>query len=166
MEKKLNYAEDQQQSEIYKQLDELKSSIVAKQEEKEDLDYRDAHASAGYVYIISNIGAFGPDVVKIGVTRRIDPLERISELSSASVPFKFDIHALIFSYEAYQLESELHNYFDQYRINKVNKRKEFFNIPILEIKNKLKEYNHLTIDFKETPDAEEFRQSLPKSKEH
>ena len=93
----------------------------------------------------------------------MEPLDRISELSSASVPFKFDIHALIFSYDAYSLENELHQYFDKYRINKVNYRKEFFKVPIKEVETKLKEYGHLTIDFISTPDADEFRQSQNKS---
>src|SRR5699024_8109211 len=128
-------------------------------------DYRNAHALAGYVYIISNIGAFGSDVFKIGVTRRLDPLERIGELSSASVPFKFDVHALIFSYQAYQLENELHAYFDDYRINKVNNRKEFFKVPINLIEQKLAEYKDLTIDFTKDPVAEEFRESLNLKKE-
>lgn len=146
--------------ELESQIVELYSKVTEKEEEKEELDYRTAHAYAGYVYIISNIGAFGPDVFKIGVTRRLEPLERIGELSSASVPFKFDVHALIFSYEAYQLETELHEYFSKYRINRVNNRKEFFRIPIDEIEEKLKEYKDLTIDFTKTPDAEEYRESL------
>ncbi|EMF0259665.1 DUF4041 domain-containing protein, partial [Enterococcus hirae] len=115
---KLKDSSEQAKMALEKEILELQTNIQEKEEEKQELDYRSAHASAGYVYIISNIGAFGKDVVKIGVTRRLDPLERIAELSSASVPFKFDIHALIFSYEAYQLEADLHNYFDNYRVNK------------------------------------------------
>lgn len=145
---------------LERQIIELKNKLQEKESEKEELDYRTAHASAGYVYIISNIGAFGRNVVKIGVTRRLDPYERISELSSASVPFKFDIHALIFSYEAYQLETELHQYFEKQRINKVNNRKEFYKVSIEEIENKLNEYKELTIDFKKEPDAEEYRETL------
>ncbi|EPF4302915.1 GIY-YIG nuclease family protein [Enterococcus hirae] len=80
--------------------------------------------------------------------------------NSASVPFKFDIHALIFSYEAYQLEADLHNYFDNYRVNKINHRKEFFKVPIDKIENKLEEYKNLTIDFNRKPDAEEYYQSI------
>ncbi|CAM3297434.1 DUF4041 domain-containing protein [Vagococcus fessus] len=150
---------DEEKELIQQQITDIGMKSKERQEEKEELDYRTAHASAGYVYIISNIGAFGKDVVKIGVTRRMDPLERISELSSASVPFKFDVHALIFSYDAYKLETELHKYFDSYRINKVNNRKEFFRVPIENIKEKLKDYGELTIDFRETVDAEEYRES-------
>lgn len=157
---KLENVLDDEKHELEKQILELQTKIQEKEEEKEELDYRNANASAGYVYIISNIGAFGPDVVKIGVTRRLDPLERIAELSSASVPFKFDIHALIFSYNAYQLETDLHNFFNKERINKVNNRKEFFKVPIDQIEDKLKEYKELTIDFNKEPDAEEYRESL------
>lgn len=157
---KLNLtSSSEERNSLENQILDIENKIQEKQEEKEELDYRTAHASAGYVYIISNIGAFGSDVIKIGVTRRLDPLERISELSSASVPFKFDVHALIFSYNAYQLENELHQYFNTYRINKVNNRKEFFKVPISEIKTKLKEYGDLTIDFHEHADAEEYRES-------
>ncbi|EJF50925.1 Gp19 [Enterococcus sp. C1] len=155
---------EEQRLEIQNQILGFETSILDKESEKEELDYRNAHASAGYVYIISNIGAFGADVVKIGVTRRLDPLERIAELSSASVPFKFDVHALIFSYEAYQLEADLHKYFDKQRINRVNNRKEFFKIPIEDIEKKLVEYKDLTIDFQKEPEAEEFRESLALSK--
>ncbi|MFD1899357.1 GIY-YIG nuclease family protein [Enterococcus termitis] len=157
----LNTESNEEKESLNQQIADLELQISEKDKEKSELDYRNAHASAGYVYIISNIGAFGEDVVKIGVTRRLEPLERISELSSASVPFKFDVHALIFSYEAYQLESNLHTYFHDYRINKVNSRKEFFKVPIDLIENKLTEFKNLTIDFQKVADAEEFRQSLP-----
>lgn len=154
----LNNSDDMRS--ITLQISELFAKIEEKEKEKEELDYRNAHASAGYVYIISNIGAFGKDVVKIGVTRRLEPLERISELSSASVPFKFDVHALIFSYDAYQLENDLHHYFNKYRMNKVNNRKEFFKVSIDDIEEKLKEYQDLTIDFNKEATAEEFRESM------
>ena len=90
----------------------------------------------------------------------MDPLERINELSSASVPFKFDVHALIFSYDAYNLESNLHNKFSDKRLNIVNNRKEFFKISIDEIENELQAYKDLTIDFSKVPEAQEYRESL------
>ena len=155
-----NISDEQNKKDLENQIIEFYSKVTEKESEKEELDYRTAHASAGYVYIISNVGAFGPDVFKIGVTRRLEPLERIGELSSASVPFKFDVHALIFSYEAYQLETELHEYFSKFRINKINSRKEFFKVPIELIEEKLKDYKDLTIDFQKEADAEEFRESL------
>lgn len=159
LEAKLKFATDDN-TDIQQQIAEFEAKMTEKENEKEELDYRKAHAYAGYVYIISNIGAFGEDVFKIGVTRRLEPLERINELSSASVPFKFDVHALIFSHEAYQLENELHKHFNEFRINKVNNRKEFFKVPLSEIEKKLLEYKDATIDFVKTPDAEEYRQSL------
>ncbi|PZG38692.1 DUF4041 domain-containing protein [Listeria ivanovii] len=152
--------EDTNKMDIECQINKLQQKINEKEKEKEELDYREAHAQAGYVYIISNIGSFGEDIVKIGVTRRINPLERISELSSASVPFKFDVHALIFSYEAYKLESEVHQKFSKYRINKVNNRKEFFKVPIVDLEVELYQYESLTIDFEKTPEAQEYRESL------
>ena len=161
LEKKLASLTDSIQiEELSSQITDLSTKVMEREKEKEELDYRNAHAAAGYVYIISNIGAFGKDVVKIGVTRRLEPLERISELSSASVPFSFDVHALIFSYEAYQLENELHLFFSDYRINRVNNRKEFFRVPIEKIEDKLKEYGNLTIDFTKDPDASEYKESL------
>lgn len=152
--------------EIQNEINKIKSKLSTCEEELKELDYRIAHASAGYVYIISNIGAFGKNIFKIGVTRRLEPLDRISELSSASVPFKFDIHALIFSYDAYSLESELHKLFDTKRVNKVNKRKEFFYATIDDITSALENYKNLTFEFIVEPDAEEYRQSITKNKEN
>lgn len=142
------------------EIDTLQKKVNIYQEEKEDLDYRESNARAGYVYIISNIGSFGDDVVKIGVTRRLDPLDRINELSSASVPFKFDVHALIFSYDAYTLEAQLHQHFSDYRINKVNNRKEFFKVSIKAIEEVLVLHKNLTIDFEKMAEAQEYRESI------
>lgn len=159
--KKINSLENQVEKDaLEKEIDGLKQNIEFRELEKEELDYREAHSAAGYVYIISNIGSLGENTVKIGVTRRLNPYDRIAELSSASVPFKFDIHAMVFSYEAYQLENTLHKKFDSQRINKMNMRKEFFNITIQEIKDALEEYKDLTIDFTEIPEAEEYRESM------
>lgn len=157
---KLDSLEGDDRAAVQASIDELQQNIDKAEAEKKDLDYRQENATAGYVYIISNIGSFGPDVIKIGVTRRLDPMERIDELGSASVPFKFDVHALIFSYDAYALESELHQRFDKQRVNKVNNRKEYFRVPISEIKKVLEEYKDLTVDFNETPNAPEYRESL------
>lgn len=157
---KLDIVESTKESEsIYKEIQEVQTKIEEKKKAKEELDFRESHLSAGYVYIISNIGAFGKDVVKIGVTRRLEPYERIKELSSASVPFTYDVHALIFSYKAFELEKELHTYFDKYRINKVNARKEFFRVSIDEIEKKLKDYGELTINFNRDVEAIEYYQS-------
>lgn len=126
----------------------------------QDIDYREANKKAGYVYIISNIGAFGENVYKIGMTRRLDPTERVDELGDASVPFKFDIHALIFSDDAPKLEAALHRAFETKRLNKVNARREFFAVTLDEIMQVVKENYDKTVDFKRMPEAEQYRQSI------
>lgn len=145
---------------LKRKLAELQGKLDDIQEKKIKLSNRAENPTAGYVYIISNIGSFGQNVYKIGVTRRLDPMDRINELSSASVPFKFDVHALIFTDDAYKLETELHEYFDRERVNKVNKRKEFFKLDLDEIKKVLDKHKELTFDFQEIPDAPEYRDSL------
>lgn len=154
-----NSANESEIISLKKQLQDLQNKLSEIHEKKEKLNNRAENPTAGYVYIISNIGSFGENVFKIGVTRRLNPLERINELGSASVPFKFDVHALIFSDNAYKLESELHNKFNDKRVNQINHRKEYFNITIDDIKNALEEYKNLTFDFHEIPNAEEFRES-------
>lgn len=94
---------------------------------------------SGHVYVISNIGSFGTHVYKIGMTRRLDPMDRIWELSDASVPFDFDVHAIIYTDDAPGLESELHERFADRRINIVNERKEFFHVTIEEIAKVVRE---------------------------
>lgn len=158
--KKLDIANSTKSSEsIYEEIEKVEIKIEEKKKAKEELDFRESHLSAGYVYIISNIGAFGKDVVKIGVTRRLEPYNRIKELSSASVPFTYDVHALIFSYNAFELEKELHTYFDEYRINKINSRKEFFKVSINKIEEKLEDYGDLTFDFNREAEAVEYYQT-------
>lgn len=138
----------------------LKEQIEMKNSQKSDMNTKWYNAQAGYVYIISNIGSFGQNIVKIGVTRRLKPEERIKELSSASVPFKFDTHALIFSTDAFALENKLHKRFAANKVNKVNNRKEFFNINIKDIENEIKEYDNVTVDFNEIPEADEYNETL------
>ena len=149
----------EQTDEIESQIEELKSKIALLDEQEHDLDYRLNNAKAGYVYIISNIGSFGKDVYKIGVTRRLEPTDRIDELGSASVPFKFDVHALIFSDDAFKLENELHSQFEKYRSNHVNKRKKYFNVPLESIKNYLQETKDITIEWHDQPENSEFELS-------
>ena len=121
---------------------------------------REANAKAGYVYVISNIGSFGEDIFKIGMTRRLEPMDRIKELSSASVPFEFDVHAMIFSTDAPSLETALHQHFEKRSVNKVNLRKEFFKVSINEIESFVKENYNNTVEFTKTAIAKEYRQSL------
>ncbi len=138
---------------------ELDSNLIDVSKAMEDLDYREANHRAGYVYIISNIGAFGENVYKIGMTRRLEPEDRISELSGAAVPFKFDVHAMIFSDDAPKLEAALHNAFADKKINLVNGRKEFFRVSLDEIKRVVQENHDKTVEFVNIPDAEQFRES-------
>ena len=125
-----------------------------------DLDYREANKRAGYVYIISNIGSFGENVYKIGMTRRLDPQDRIDELGDASVPFNFDVHAMIFSDDAPSLEAALHRAFESRKLNMVNQRREFFAVTLDEIKAVVKANFDKTVEFYEIPDAEQYRESL------
>lgn len=125
-----------------------------------DMDYRVANQKAGYVYIISNIGAFGENVYKIGMTRRLDPMERVDELGDASVPFDFDVHAMIFSDDAPKLEAALHNAFADRKLNFVNQRREFFNVTLDEIKTVIKKNYDKSVEFTELAPAEQYRQSL------
>ena len=131
------------------------SSVVLKKEEISNLQ----NGKAGNVYIISNLGSFGDNVFKIGMTRRLDPQDRINELGDASVPFRFDVHSFIFSDDASSLETELHNRLHDRRLNKVNLRKEFFNVTIDELEELVTEICP-TAEFNKTMLAEEFRQSL------
>lgn len=116
------------------------------------------NGKADNVYIISNLGAFGDDVFKIGMTRRAEPQDRIDELGSASVPFPFDVHSFIFSDDAVGLENKLHKILNDRRVNKVNLRKEFFRISIDELEKMVMEIEP-TADFKTTMLAEQYRQS-------
>ncbi len=117
------------------------------------------NGKAGYVYIISNLGSFGADIFKVGMTRRLDPQERIDELGNASVPFKFDVHSFIFSEDAVKLESELHTALDSRRLNKVNLRKEFFKVSIDELERLVEKFDP-TAEFNRTMQAEQYYQSL------
>lgn len=113
----------------------------------------------GYVYIISNLGSFGENVYKIGMTRREDPMDRVKELGDASVPFEFDVHAMVYTDDAPALERALHVFFDHRRINLVNPRKEFFEVGIHEIQGYLAERG-LQIELTKLAEAREFRQTL------
>ena len=123
-------------------------------------DYRIANIQAGYVYVISNRGAFGPNVVKIGLTRRLEPLDRISELSGAAVPFRFDVHALFFSEDAVRLESELHRHFSERAVNMANRRKEFFFATPAEVREALLDKIGNLLEFNENAEATEYLQSF------
>lgn len=124
-----------------------------------DVDYRAANVRAGYVYVISNLGSFGDGIVKVGLTRRLEPLERVRELGDASVPFRFDVHAIHFSEDAVGIEAELHNRLADRRVNKVNFRREFFYATPTEVKEHLLDVAGDLLSFEETPEASEYHQS-------
>lgn len=130
------------------------SSVIIKKDEISKL----ANGKAGNVYIISNLGSFGEDVFKIGMTRRLNPQDRIDELGNASVPFRFDVHSFIFSDDAVGLESKLHGALNSRRVNKVNLRKEFFRVSMDELEELVSSIDP-TAEFNRTILAEEFRQS-------
>ena len=136
--------------EIEKHLQNVKKSLS-------DVDYREANHKAGYVYIISNIGSFGENIYKIGMTRRLEPQDRIDELGDASVPFNFDVHAMIFSDDAPALENALHKAFEHKKLNMVNHRREFFNVTLDEIKEVVKNNFDKTVEFIDFADAEQYR---------
>lgn len=139
---------------------ELESKLKELTEEKDGLLEREANARAGFVYVISNIGSFGEDIFKIGMTRRLEPLDRIKELSSASVPFEFDVHAMIFSEDAPSLETALHRKFEGKSVNRVNLRKEFFKVSLDEIEDEINKNYDKTVEFTRVPVATEYRQTL------
>ena len=114
---------------------------------------------SGHVYVISNVGSFGEDVFKIGMTRRLEPLDRVRELGDASVPFAFDVHAMIYSEDAPALENALHRKFNELRLNKVNPRKEFFRVNLGDIRAATQEMG-LTAQFTMLAQAQEYRESL------
>ena len=138
---------------------ELEGQLSALDNSMQQIDYREANQKAGYVYIISNVGAFGEGVYKIGMTRRLEPMDRIDELGDASVPFDFDVHALIFSDNAPGLEAALHKAFEDRKLNMVNTRREFFKVSLDEIKAVVKQNFDQTVDFIDVPLAEQYRQS-------
>lgn len=144
---------EQKREELMQQLQKIDQAF-------KDVDYREANQRAGYVYIISNVGAFGENVYKIGMTRRLDPMDRVDELGDASVPFDFDVHAMIFSDDAPKLEAALHKAFSDRKLNFVNQRREFFRVTLDEIKAVVRANFDKTVEFVDFPPAEQYRQSL------
>jgi hypothetical protein len=122
-------------------------------------DYRTANIRAGYVYVISNRGALGPNIVKIGLTRRLEPMDRVRELGDASVPFPFDVHAMFFADDAVTVEADLHRAFADRRVNLINQRREFFFATPAEVRTVLLEQVGNLLEFAEEPDATQYLQS-------
>lgn len=158
--KQLSAADGQQKADLEEKKLELEQQLASIDKEFQEVDYRSANQKAGYVYIISNVGAFGENVYKIGMTRRLDPMDWVDELGDASVPFDFDVHALIFSDDAPKLEAALHNAFADKKVNFVNQRREFFQVTLDEIKQVVRENYDKTVEFTDVPAAEQYRESL------
>lgn len=139
--------------ELQSELDKVVSGI-------EGVHQREANIRAGYVYVISNVGAFGPKMVKIGMTRRLHPEERVLELGDASVPFRYDTHILHYSPDAVSLETALHQELSDRRVNRVNMRREFFYATPEEVRELLKKHSGQMLEYVLEPEAAEYRQSL------
>ena len=157
---KLTAAANEEKAKLEAEIKKLQEALNNNNAEIKKINEWKETPGAGYVYIISNIGSFGEGVFKIGVTRRDNPEERIRELSSASVPFRYDTHVFIFSKDAYELEKELHERFDKQRVNKINRRKEFFKITIDDVKQIVEENKGAVHSFVEKPDAAEYYDTL------
>lgn len=159
MQAALEAATDLQRSKYEAKLKELTEKLAVAQDNAKRTQAMAELTKAGHVYIISNIGSFGENVFKIGMTRRLTPEDRISELSNASVPFPFDIHAMIYSENAPELENKLHEIFDRQRVNLVNPRKEFFRVALSKIEAEVEKLG-LQVNFTLLARAEEYRESL------
>ena len=149
-----------EKQELREQIKALQQQIAKQDEDQKDIENKRLRTGAGFVYIISNIGSFGKGIYKIGVTRRDEPEARVNELSNASVPFKYDVNAFIFSDDAFSLETELHQKFDKQRVNKVNNRKEFFKLNTNDIENIVKKHKDSTYSFTLESEAFEYYESL------
>lgn len=152
--------DETQKNALEEKLDKMQEQVTKIDKNLADIDYREANQRVGYVYIISNIGSFGENIYKIGMTRRLDPQERVDELGNASVPFNFDVHAMIFSKDAPALETALHHAFDDRKVNMVNKRREFFNVTLDDIEKVVKENFDGSVEFIKTAAAEQYRETL------
>lgn len=156
--KEIGTAVGKKQEELLQRIAELEAGLVGVETLKQKAISMAQQTKMGYVYVISNIGAFGDDIYKIGMTRRLEPTERVKELGDASVPFPFDIHAMIFSENAPELESKLHNVFANERVNMTNYKREFFNVSLDRIEEEAKKLG-AKVEFTKLAEAEEYRKS-------
>lgn len=154
----MSHASDKEKAKYEQEMAQLQQRLAEAESKNQRAISMAQQTRSGNVYIISNVGSFGDDVLKIGMTRRLEPLDRVKELGDASVPFEFDVHAMIRSDDAPSLERELHGRFEEFRINKVNYRKEFFRIPLQYLREFVAEKN-LEATFTMTAEAREFRET-------
>ena len=152
-------ASEEQKAKYEAQLADLEQKLVEAEAKNQRALSMAQQTKSGHVYIISNIGSFGENVYKIGMTRRLEPLDRVRELGDASVPFPFDVHAMIYCEDAPKLETELHRFFVQNQVNKVNPRKEFFRIPISDIRKEV-EKREVEVKWTMTALASEYKETL------
>jgi len=156
----LGKVQGEELSKLNSEIEKLHEELQKAHEAKERAISRAQLTKSGHVYVISNIGSFGENVYKIGLTRRLEPNDRVKELGDASVPFRFDIHAMIYSENAPELENKLHQVFSEKKVNMVNNRKEFFNVSLDEIEKVVSENHDAEIEFTKLAEAQEYRQTL------
>ena len=152
-------ASEEERERFETQLAELQIQLKEAEDKNQRAKSMAQQTKSGHIYVISNIGSFGENIYKVGMTRRLDPLDRVNELGDASVPFKFDVHAMIYSENAPELENNLHKAFENNRLNYVNRRREYFNLSLKEIEKIVKE-NHGEVEFIIEPEAKEYRESV------
>lgn len=157
--KEVERANEQQRAGYEAKLQELSDRLREAEERSQRALSMAQQTKAGHVYVISNIGSFGNGVFKVGMTRRLEPTDRVRELGDASVPFEFDIHAMIYSEDAPTLERTLHKSFLRTQMNKVNPRKEFFRLPLEEVRREVERLGVAT-HWTMTAMAREYRESL------
>ncbi|CAM4250169.1 DUF4041 domain-containing protein [Vibrio neonatus] len=155
----LESASEEARANLEAQIAQLQSDLEQAEQKHQRAQSMAEQTKQGHVYVISNIGSFGEDVYKIGMTRRLEPLDRVKELGDASVPFSFDVHAMIHTSDAPSLEKELHRQFDHKRLNMVNRRKEFFNVELTKIKQAVEEFASEKVEFIETAVAQDYHET-------
>ena len=160
LQKALQKAHDEHDAEVQR----LKAQLEEAQDKLQRAKSMAELTKAGFVYVISNIGSFGENVFKVGMTRRLEPNDRVRELGDASVPFRYDVHMMISSDDAPALENALHKELHKLRVNKVNPRREFFKVDIDTIGKLVQKY-HGKVDYVATPEALEYNESLNMSEE-
>lgn len=161
---KLKAASDEERAKYERKIEELEQNYREAEERNQRALSMAQQTKRGHVYVISNVGSFGDDVFKIGLTRRLEPLDRVKELGDASVPFDFDVHAMIYNENAPSLETTLHQVFADFQVNRVNPRKEFFRVGIKDIREVL---DKIGIEAKWTMlgEAKEYRETMAMARE-
>ncbi|GHY86904.1 chromosome segregation ATPase [Vibrio cholerae] len=161
----LEKASDEMKSELEEQIAQLQANLEEAERKHQRAQSMAEQTKRGHVYIISNIGSFGENIYKIGMTRRLEPMDRVNELGDASVPFTFDVHAMIHTNDAPTLEKKLHDEFDSHRLNMINRRKEFFNVSLEEIKHAVSQFTDQSVEFIETAVAQDYYETKAMKKQ-